>query len=449
MIGRSSPTVRNRNHQVSKPADTEDTILEAIHDMLRAFENTWFYSMAIGFYGLYPIVTCLVYVVTAVIYHFRRPQTAPQLEDGELPFVSIIVPAYCEADVIEHTMTHVLQLNYPNFELIVVNDGSTDKTAEKIKGLLGDPRVRLLDKSINEGKAMALNDGILCAGGELVLIMDADATPDRQLIRKMVPHFRSARVAAVAGNPRVRNASNVLTQLQAVEFSSVIGLMRRAQRIWGRVMCVSGVAGMFRKSALIDVGMFTPGMATEDIDLTWKLQTKFYDVRYEGSALVWMIAPDTVKEWWKQRRRWALGLGQVLRRYSVIFADWRLRRLYALYIESALSYLWAVTFVLVTAFWVFSYSLGHPPRGGSPIPNFWGMMIYSFCLVQLACGTWMDSKYDKSIIAYFPVSVLYPTFYWFLLTTSTFLYTTRGLAKRLELMKPTRWNIEHSYGKQA
>jgi len=449
LSGRSFPTARSHSHPVSRPVETGEIILEAIHEILRAFENTLFYSMVIGFYGLYPIVTCLVYVVTALIYHVRRPMTAPPLDEGEFPFVSIIIPAYCEADVIEHSIADVLRLDYPNFELIVVNDGSVDATAGKIKGFLGDPRVRLLDKSLNEGKAMALNDGILCSGGELVLIMDADAVPDRQLLRNMVPHFRSARVAAVAGNPRVRNATNVLTALQAVEFSSVIGLMRRAQRIWGRVMCVSGVAGMFRKSALIDIGMFTPGMATEDIDLTWKLQTKFYDVRYEGSALVWMIAPDTVKLWWKQRRRWALGLGQVLRRYCVIFSDWRLRRLYALYIESALSYLWAVTFVLVTSYWVFAYLLGHPPRGGSPIPNFWGMMIYSFCLVQLACGTWMDSKYDKTIVAYFPVSVLYPTFYWFLLTASTFLYTTRGLVKPLELLKPTRWNIEHSYGKQV
>jgi biofilm PGA synthesis N-glycosyltransferase PgaC len=278
--------------------------------------------------------------------------------------------------------------------------------------------------------------------------MDADAVPDENLVRNMIPHFRSARVGAVAGNPRVRNTTNLLCRLQAIEFSSVIGLMRSAQRIWGRVMCVSGVVGMFRKSALIDVGLFTPGMATEDIDMSWKLQLKFYDIRYEGSALVWMIAPDKVQVWWKQRSRWALGLGQVLRRYIGIFTDWRYRRMYVLYIESALSYMWAVTFVLVTQFWIFSYAVGHPPRGGSPIPNFWGMLLFSFCLLQLACGALLDSKYDKSILRHYPVSILYPTFYWFLLTTSTFLYTTKGLSRRLELLKPTLWRIEHSYAEE-
>jgi biofilm PGA synthesis N-glycosyltransferase PgaC len=419
--------------------------IETLHSALGSIEDTFLYSLAIGFYGFYPIVTSFIYVVTAVVYHLRRPATATPLPEDELPFVSIIVPAFCEEAVIERSIEGILQIDYPSFELIVVNDGSTDGTAERVRRFFPDRRVRLLDKKMNEGKAMALNDAILCAGAELILIMDADAVPDKMIVRNMVPHFQSARVGAVAGNPRVRNTKRLLCRLQAIEFSSVIGLMRRAQRIWGRVMCVSGVVGMFRKSALMDVGMFTPGMATEDIDLTWKLQTKFYDVRYEGSALVWMIAPDTIRVWWKQRRRWALGLGQVLRRYTGIFKDTRYRRMYPLYVESFLSYIWAVTFVVVTAYWLFAYGVGHAPRGGSPIPNFWGMLLYTFCLVQLACGTWLDSKYDRSILQHFPVSIVYPTFYWFLLTTSTFFYTTKGLFRRLELLKPTLWRIEHTY----
>ena len=214
-------------------------------------------------------------------------------------------------------------------------------------------------------------------------------------------------------------------------------------------MCVSGVVGMFRKSALIDVGLYSPGMATEDIDLTWKLQAKFYDIRYEGSALVWMLVPETIGVWWKQRTRWATGLGQVLRRHSYIFTGWRWRRLQPLYIESVLSYMWAVTFIVITSYWIFCHAVGHPPRGGSPVPNFWGMLIYSCCLVQLAVGTWMDSKYDPDIVRHYPVSIIYPTFYWILLTLSTCIYTTVGLFRRIDLLKPIRWNIEHSYGEES
>jgi hypothetical protein len=100
VIKRFFPTALNPLIRLaSKLVDTKDMTLETIHGYLRTFENTWFYSLAIGFYGLYPIVTCLVYVVTALIYNFRRPLTVPPLEDGELPFVSIVVPAYCEENV--------------------------------------------------------------------------------------------------------------------------------------------------------------------------------------------------------------------------------------------------------------------------------------------------------------------------------------------------------------
>jgi biofilm PGA synthesis N-glycosyltransferase PgaC len=421
------------------------TSLPQLHQVLDAINNCAAYSVAIAFYGLYPIVTSMVWMITALIYYRRRDskKTATEALDAELPFVSVLLPAYREEAVISHSIEGLLAMDYPRFEVIVINDGSPDRTAERVRAYLSDSRLRLIDKCVNEGKAMALNDAIPCAQGELLLIMDADAVPDPQLLRVMVPHFRSARVAAVAGNPRVRNAHNLLSRLQAVEFSSVIGLMRRAQRIWGRVMCISGVVGMFRKSAVIEVGLYTPGMATEDIDLTWKLQTHFYDVRYEGRALVWMIVPDTFAVWWKQRRRWALGLGQVLRSHARIFKDWRCRRLYPLYVESALSYLWALTFISVTAFWVTCYSVGYPPRGGSPIPNLWGMLLFTFALLQLACGTWIDSKYDPQIKRHYPASILYPSFYWFILSMTTCVYTTRGLLRHLNPMSPTRWHIQH------
>lgn len=419
-----------------------------LHQTLNTIEASNIYLAAIVFYGLYPLMTCFIYIVTAIIYYFRRPARPKHLLESDLPFVSVILPAYCEEDVIEHSIKGILNLDYPRFELLVVNDGSTDKTSEKVRPFLSNPKVRFLDKLSNEGKAMALNDAILCAKGELIMIMDADAVPDPGLLSAMVPHFKSARVGAVAGNPRVRNASNLLSKLQAIEFSSVIGLMRRAQRIWGRVMCVSGVVGMFRKSALIDVGMFTPGMATEDIDLTWKLQTKFYDVRYEGSAMVWMLAPETFGVWWSQRKRWALGLGQVLRRYSHVLRTWQMRRMFPLYIESAFSYLWSITFIVITVFWIFCYSVGHPPRGGSPIPSFWGMVIYTFCLLQLACGAWLDSKYDREILRSYPVSIIYPTVYWMLLALTSCFYTSKGLLKKVNVLEPVRWNIKHSYAEK-
>jgi biofilm PGA synthesis N-glycosyltransferase PgaC len=269
--------------------------------------------------------------------------------------------------------------------------------------------------------------------------MDADAAPDPQILRWMAPHFQSARVAGVTGNPRGHNSETFLAQLQMVEFTSIVSLLRRAQRVWGRILTMSGVVGAFRTSALIDVGLYSPEIATEDIDMTWKLQRAAYDVRYEPRALVWMEVPPTLGRLVYQRRRWARGLAQVLRRYRGVLVSWRARRLWPVYYESMFSILWAYCFVVLTTFWVVSYALGIPPVGVSPIPNAWGMTIGTLCLAQLLTGVFLDSRYDPTVIRYYPVAVTYPIIYWMLMSLITFFATPEGLLRRRRVGSVTQW----------
>ena len=300
-------------------------------------------------------------------------------------------------------------------------------------------KVRLIAKSRNEGKAMAMNDALPCLRGEIVLVLDADACPDPQILRWMVPHFQSARVAAVTGNPRVANRVSYLAKLQVVEFTSIVSILRRAQRVWGRLLTMSGVVGAFRKSALFDVGLYSPEMATEDIDMTWKLQRAFYDVRYEPHALVWMKVPPDLSGLWKQRRRWARGLAQVLRRHGRVAVTWKARRMWPVFWEAILSILWAYCFVFLTAFWLVSYAVGVPPVGASPIPNWWGMMIGTLCLLQLLTGVLLDARYDKSVVRVSPVAVAYPIIYWMLMSLVTAVGTPSGLFRRQSRGQVSLW----------
>jgi hypothetical protein len=119
--------------------------------------------------------------------------------------------------------------------------------------------------------------------------------------------------------------------------------------------------------------------------------------------------------------------------------------MYPLFIESTLSYLWALTLLAVTSFWSLCYAFGYPPKGGSPIPNLWGMLLFTFCLFQLACGTWLDAKYDPTIKRHFPASILYPNFYWLLLAVTSACYTTVGLFRSINLLAPTRWHTPHTH----
>ncbi len=409
--------------------------------ILDQVEHSVIYLIALIFFAWYPIFSSMMWIITSLIYFFRRErrQGGAFYKLDIYPSVTVLIPAYNEERNIENTLSAATSIDYPEYEVVVLDDASTDRTAEIVTHYVNRGKVRLIRKLVNEGKAMALNDAIPCTNGELLLIIDADASPDPDILKYMVPHFRFPRVAAVTGNPRVTNRKTLLGKLQSIEFTSIISLQRRAQRVWGRIMTMSGVVGAFRRSALIDVGQYSPEMATEDIDLTWKLHLRHYEVRYEARALVWMRVPQSLPGLWKQRRRWTLGLSQVLRRHGVTALAWKHRRLWPVMLESTLSILWAYVFVLLTLLWTISYSVGYPPVGASPIPNWWGMLISTVCLSQLLTGVLLDRHYDRRLGWYYGVSVFYPIIYWILLAIVTATYSPRGLMRNPLAGRLTRW----------
>ena len=413
-------------------------------DFLATLQNSILFQATLVYFAAYPIVTSILWVTTSLMFRMRwepRLDEAPPA-DGPFPAVSVLVPAHNEEAVIVRSVRAMLALDYPDFEVIVIDDGSTDDTAGALRRLAGHPRLRIVRKVVNEGKAMALNDALPLARGEIVLILDADAEPAPDLLRWMVPHFAAPRVAAVTGNPRVRNTETFLARLQSIEFSSIISLLRRSQRIWGRIVTVSGVVAAFRRSALFDVGGFSPEMPTEDIELTWKLQKKFYDVRYEPRAVCWMTVPVSYRGLWKQRLRWARGLNQVLHKHRDVMTHWKYRRMWPVFVESSLSTLWAVCFVALTTIWTISWAAGLPPVGASPIPNFWGMTIATLCLVQLTIGTLIDRRYDRSIVRMLPYAVWYPIVYWMFLSLGTVL-SLHWLFRR-PARTSVRWNTQRT-----
>ncbi|MDZ7860789.1 MAG: glycosyltransferase [Candidatus Krumholzibacteriota bacterium] len=412
-----------------------------IISVLEIIENSGIYLTALVYFAWYPILSSIMWIFTALVYFFRNEKGDHRkfYELDEYPMVTVVIPAFNEERNIGQVLENTCNLNYPNYEVVVIDDDSNDRTVDLVMRFVREGRVRLIKKKANQGKAMALNDAIPCTKGEFLLIIDADASPDPDILKFMIPHFKYPRVAAVTGNPRVVNRKSFTGKLQAIEFSSIISIQRRAQRVWGRIMTMSGVVGAFRKSALFDVGLYSPEMATEDIDMTWKLQLKHYDVRYESKSIVWMRAPGSFKGLWNQRKRWALGQAQVLRRYGRRMADWKNRRLWMVMLESLMSIVWAYDFVILTILWVYSYSMGFPPVGASPVPNWWGMMISTVCMMQLLTGVILDRKYDRGLGWYYGVAVFYPIIYWIFLAMVTASFSLRGLLKKPETGVMTRW----------
>lgn len=420
----------------------------SLYDLVITIESTWIYSALLVYFAWYPIATSAMWIYTAFLFYRRREKVGEESSSlfyklKKHPKVSFVIPAYNEEANIVETLEGVLAVDYPDFEVVVVDDCSSDGTLTLLQPFADRGRIRLIRKRVNEGKAMALNDAIPLCNGELLFIMDADAIPAADILQRMVPHFDSPRVAGVTGNPRVVNLDSFLAKLQSIEFASIISLMRRAQRVWGRIMTMSGVVGIFRREALQDVGYYSPEMATEDIDITWRLQIRHWDIRYESSAVMWMRVPQSFKGLWRQRRRWALGLSQVLHRHWRTVLKWEHRRFWPVLLEANLSVIWAYTYVLLSLVWIVGYALGHDPKGASPVPSFWGMLIASVCVIQLLIGVLLDRGYDKRLPRYFVVAVYYPLIYWILMAVIT--VTTHPLGasvnrqkKRYTLWKPVR-----------
>jgi poly-beta-1,6-N-acetyl-D-glucosamine synthase len=234
-----------------------------------------------------------------------------------LPPVSIILPAYNEAAVIDDAIRSLLRLDYPRYEIIVVDDGSRDDTADKAsryEGEFDSVRVRVYRKS-NGGKASALNLGLQMAAYPFVLTMDGDSMLTENTLRDSMHHFLRDDVAAVAGNVKVGNRVNLLTRLQALEYVEGLNIPRRAQAAIRAVNIVPGPVGIFRRDVVLQLGGYDSDTFAEDTDLTLKILSRGWRVVYEERAIAITEAPETMLDLMKQRYRWTRGILQALDKY--------------------------------------------------------------------------------------------------------------------------------------
>lgn len=392
--------------------------------------------LAYSFY--YPLFMAYLWMVGAVYYYMRferksTPSVAEPPRLAQYPRVSIIIPCFNEGANARDTVEYALTQNYPDFEVIAVNDGSTDETAQILDELAStSPLLRVVHLEHNQGKAVALNTGAMLADSEFLICIDGDALLDRHAVTWLMLHFQSGpRVAAVTGNPRIRNRTTLLGKIQVGEFSSIIGLIKRAQRTYGRLFTVSGVLCAFRKTALHQVGYWSTDMLTEDIDVSWKLEVNHWDVRFEPNALVWILMPETIKGLWRQRLRWAMGGTQVLHKNFEVLKLWRKRRMWPVYVEYALSVFWAYTMLLVFTLWTIGLftTLPEGMRAGSLIPGWSGVVIGSTCLLQFAVSTALDRRYDPQLWRNTYWMIWYPLIYWLINVVSTVVSVPRALSR--------------------
>ncbi len=395
----------------------------------------WMLSFA--FY--YPLFMAYLWMAGAIYYYYHWERSAgagvdqpPELT--EYPPVSIIVPCFNEGENVRETIAQLTLQEYPAFEIIAVNDGSIDDTGAILDELATQyPQLRVIHLAQNEGKAVALRMGTLVSKHEFLVCIDGDTLLDKYAVTWMMKHFVSGpRVAAVTGNPRIRTRSTLLGRIQVGEFSAIIGMIKRAQRIYGRVFTVSGVIAAFRKSALHDVGYWSPDMVTEDIDISWKLQLRHWDIRFETHALCWILMPETFAGLWKQRVRWSQGGTEVLIKYLSHIPHWKMRRMWPVYLEYFTSVFWAYVMLIVFGLWVAGQFVELPPPLTIPtlLPGWNGVVLGVTCLLQFAISLAIDSRYERGIGKTYYWMVWYPIGFWLLSVITTVVAVPKAWFKK-------------------
>lgn len=373
-----------------------------------------------AFAFLYPAVMAIFWMGGGLYYFMRNERNAGNVDAPPLienaPLVSILVPCHNEGDNIDEVIETLLLQHYPDFEILLINDGSTDNTAEYLDRLSAHhEQVRAMHLDRNLGKANALRMGTLAARSEFLVCIDGDALLHPHAVTWMVaPMLEDARIGAVTGNPRIRNRSTLLGKLQVGEFSSIIGMIKRTQHAYGRLFTISGVICAFRKQALHQIDYWSTDMLTEDIDVSWRLQMAKWSIRYEPHALCYILMPETLKGLWKQRLRWARGGSEVVLRYSrriVMPVQWRM---WPLYWEYLTSLVWAYVMVGLMLLWGVGLSGVLPENWplASPFPRLYGLLLALICLGQFFISMLIDSRYEPKVGRHYYWLIWYPLAYW-------------------------------------
>lgn len=286
------------------------------NQIYRAFVATGFKLMQLGpatleFLFLSAIALGCSRALILIVLSFKKVKNKDIWAYNSEVSVGVVIPAYNEVEVIVKTVKSVLRSSHKNIAILVVDDGSTDDTYEHCRLSFQDnPKVQVITQN-NAGKSAALNLGFSQLDTDIVVALDADTVFDEQAIPLMLGHFSDPEVAAVSGNAKVGNRGKLLTNWQALEYVVAQNLDRRAFEYLNCITVVPGAVGAWRRSAVLAAGGFGSDTLAEDAELTVRLLRLGHRVKYEEYAFAYTEAPETVREFSKQRLRWMFGMMQV------------------------------------------------------------------------------------------------------------------------------------------
>lgn len=315
----------------------------------------------------YPILGSFAWFIGVLCYSFLfkyKHIDWAEIPTEVEPFITIMVPAHNEEVMIEDTIDYLMtKINYGNYEVLVTDDGSTDETPAILARLQKKyPKLRVIRIDKNKGKAHAFDIGMAFAKGRLILSNDADTVPEPDALSNYVNYFirpGGRNISAVTANMDVKNRTSLLGKSQTVEFSSIVGIIKRTQAgVLGGLYAYSGANTMYRKDALIDVGGFRQDRATEDISIAWDHQLNGWISVFAPTIIFFMEVPVSLPMLYRQRKRWAKGGTEVwLTNFKkVLFHPFENIGRTFMFIDQTFSIIWSLFFCI--SFFVFIILMG-------------------------------------------------------------------------------------------
>lgn len=320
-----------------------------------------------------------------------------------LPSLSIIIPAYNEEANLRRTLNSIIEADYKNKQIIVVDDGSTDRTyaiASSYKNQFSANEFSVIKKQ-NGGKSSAINLGVRFAIGEIIVVIDADSIIGRNTLKEIANEFKNPNIIAVAGKAKVLNRSNILTNCTALELIISANLLRSVFSLFGVVMIIPGALGGFRKNSILKRGLYDKDTFTEDFDITLKLLKSGGNV-VGASTISYTEAPTTLKDFYKQRLRWNRGNFQTLIKHKDLVSINKHKMLNRFGYPITLSTFLVPPFfdIFLTVFVLIVILEGSGPSIIIPLTLFFSLQI-----LQSAIAIAMEENAEWKLLLYSPVVI--------------------------------------------
>jgi cellulose synthase/poly-beta-1,6-N-acetylglucosamine synthase-like glycosyltransferase len=230
-------------------------------------------------------------------------------KNKKLPKVSIVISAYNEQEKISDSIESLKSIDYPKdlYEVIIVNDGSTDKTSDIVKKYVDEKSIILIDNKKNKGKAACLNQGISWAKGRFIACMDADTVAPKDILKKTIPYFDDRKVGSVTVSVEVKQTNNFLQKIIALEYKLGLSLFLKIFSSFNCIHVTPGPFSIYRKVLLEKIGGFDINNITEDLEIAYRIHKSGYKIANCMNVSVQTITPSNFKSLYRQRRRWYSG----------------------------------------------------------------------------------------------------------------------------------------------